>query len=386
MLTLKTLVERSLKRYSSRVLMKFIDSVRNITQEITYAEFDVLSRKLANALRDLGLKKGDKVAFLLLNRPEAVISNFAAIRSGLVGVGINPILSRDDMEHIIRNSESRAVIVDYWLLEFIKERRGKLSNVDYFIAVPYGDMEVPDDFIDFNELVKNGSDGELDVKVEPEDVVFLVYTGGTTGTPKGAIHTHYSMTMNAIAHVIEFDIRDGEKLLLVTPLVHAAGAIALASLLKGSTCVVTFRFDVEEILGIIEREKITWFWAVPTMIYRMLDSEKLRNTDLSSLRTIVYGAAPMSPARLKEAIKVFGNIFIQLYGQVEVPQLISVLTKDEHKRGLYEREEILKSAGRASPHGRGEDSGQGRKRSQKGRTWDSIREDPIQYERILENG
>jgi fatty-acyl-CoA synthase/long-chain acyl-CoA synthetase len=101
-------------------------------------------------------------------------------------------------------------------------------------------------------------------------------------------------------------------------------------------------------LRLIQDEKITWLWAVPTMIYRMLDSGKVKDYDLSSLRTIVYGAAPISPARLREAVEVFGNIFIQLYGQVEVPQLITVLTKDDHAIGIAGKEKILRSAGRAS--------------------------------------
>jgi fatty-acyl-CoA synthase/long-chain acyl-CoA synthetase len=233
MLTLKRLVESSLNRHSRRVLMTYVDSVRGIRQEITYSEFDFMSLKFANSLRELGLRKGDKVAYLLLNRPETVTVNFASIRSGLVGVGINPILSQDDMEHIIRNSEAKAVVVDYWLQDFLRERYERMG-IEYIIAAPYGETgKVYEEFINLYDLIEEGSNEELKVDVRPDDIAFLVYTGGTTGVPKGAIHTHQGMAMNMLAHVVEFDIRDGEKLLLVTPLVHAAGAIALASIIKG---------------------------------------------------------------------------------------------------------------------------------------------------------
>ncbi|MFB0562896.1 MAG: AMP-binding protein [Candidatus Lokiarchaeia archaeon] len=339
-LTDKIVIEKALKRYSDRVLMKFVD------KEITYREFDQLSTKFANALFDLGLKTGDRVASLMLNKPEGIIAGNAYIKSGLVGVMINPLLAKSDIEYILNDSGTKAVIADFWFLDFIKEKKSNIPSLEHIIGIPSGDEKLPEGVHTFDELVKKGSSKLIEVEPNPDDLIFLGYTGGTTGKPKGVILTQYNMATNAISHTLELDIREGEKLLLMTPLVHAAGVIFFGSMLMGATSVVTPGFNADEALELIEKEKITWLWVVPTMLYRMLDSPKIKEVDLSSVKTIVYGAAPMSVARLREAIDAFGNVFIQLYGQVENPNLISTMNKDDHVYAVQEKEELLKSAGR----------------------------------------
>lgn len=339
-LTDKMVIEKALSRYSDRVLMKFMD------KEITYKEFDQLSTKFGNALFDLGLKTGDRIASLMLNKPEGITAGIAYIKSGFVGVMINPLIARSDIEYILQDSGTKAVIADFWFLDFINEKKSNIPSLEHIIGIPSGDEKLPEGVHTFDELVKKGSSKPIDVEPSPDDLLFLGYTGGTTGRPKGVMLNQYNMATNAISHTLELDIRDGEKLLLMTPLVHAAGVIFFGSVLMGSTCVVTPGFNADEALELIEKEKITWLWVVPTMLYRMLDSPKIKEVDLSSIKTVVYGAAPMSAPRLREAMDAFGNVFIQIYGQVENPNLISTMNKDDHIYAAEEKEELLNSAGR----------------------------------------
>ncbi|MDY6779316.1 MAG: AMP-binding protein, partial [Halobacteria archaeon] len=149
------------------------------------------------------------------------------------------------------------------------------------------------------------------------------YTGGTTGKPKGVVHTHRSLSTNAYSHLFELDISGDERLLLMTPLTHSAGAFMWASLLTGAESVVRQGFEPERALS------------------------DIASYDTSSLKTLIYGAAPMTPARLREGIDEFGAIFKQFYGQTEVPNLITTLGKKEHALAVSEEgdEDVLSSAG-----------------------------------------
>jgi len=166
--------------------------------------------------------------------------------------------------------------------------------------------------------------------VSTDTLAGVFHTGGTTGDPKGVKHTQENLALNALAHAIELDIQPRDDLLLMTPLPHSAGLIMAGGLTQGSTHVITQGFDAERALETIERESISWTFMVPTMIYRVLDVLADREYDISSLETLVYGAAPMKPARLREGLDELGDVFVQLYGQYETPDLITVLPKAAH--------------------------------------------------------
>nr|MDO8082071.1 long-chain-fatty-acid--CoA ligase [Candidatus Freyarchaeota archaeon] len=339
MFTAKNMIEYSLDRYANNVAVKFVD------KEITYKEFDLLSTKFANALLELGVEKGDRVAGLMLNKPEYITLKYAMAKAGLVEVGINPLLAKSDIEYIIKDSEAKAVIADFWFLDFIREKKPSIETLEHLIGIPIGEENLPEGVYDFNELVNGGSTEYIDVETSPDDLAGLGYTGGTTGRPKGVMITNFNSVNFCLSWTREHEIRPSEKLLLMAPLSHLAGIFFYCGGTQGATSVITPGFDAGQALELIEKERITWMLVVPTMLNRMLESPKIKEVDLSSLNTIVYAAAPMSPQRLKEAIKVFGNIFIQLYGQTE--QLcITTMTKEEHKYALEKKEELLKSCGK----------------------------------------
>jgi fatty-acyl-CoA synthase/long-chain acyl-CoA synthetase len=156
------------------------------------------------------------------------------------------------------------------------------------------------------------------------------YTGGTTGKPKGVTHIQSGLGLNLLAHVVCGDVRSDEVMALTTPLPHSAGYHLHACLLQGGCAVLARKFDPENFVRIARDFGATWTFAVPTMIYRLLDHLQAAPGGLPNLRTIVYGAAPMSVERLEQGLAAFGPVFIQIYGQTECPNFITTLSKNDH--------------------------------------------------------
>jgi fatty-acyl-CoA synthase/long-chain acyl-CoA synthetase len=168
------------------------------------------------------------------------------------------------------------------------------------------------------------------VEVSADDVGVMMYTGGTTGRPKGVVHTQSGLALNLLAHSIETEIRADDRLLLSSPLPHSAGFLLQTALVAGAVTHIERRFDPAAVLRAVEEDGVSYLFLVPTMIYRLLDRAAESTGDHSALRTILYGAAPISPERLDEGLARFGPVFVQLYGQSEAPNFITRLPREAH--------------------------------------------------------
>ena len=160
----------------------------------------------------------------------------------------------------------------------------------------------------------------------------MAYTGGTTGKPKGVIGTVQSITTMTTIQLAEWEWPEHPKFLMCTPLSHAGAAFFVPTIIKGGELVVLTKFDPAEVLKTIEEQKITATMLVPSMIYALMDHPDSHTRDLSSLETVYYGASAMNPVRLAEAIRRFGPIFAQYYGQSEAPMVITYLAKGDHDK------------------------------------------------------
>ena len=184
------------------------------------------------------------------------------------------------------------------------------------------------------------------VDVAPDDLATVVYTGGTTGKPKGVVMPHRVWACMTMIQIAEWEFPDPLRMLIATPLSHAAMSLLAPVVVKGGSFTVMDAFDPDEFLGIIEREEITATMIVPVMLYAIQACSSYETADVSSLQTVFYGASPMSPAKLEAAITRWGSRFFQFYGQTEAPMVAAHLKKAEHDLSRPLR---LSSCGRPTP-------------------------------------
>jgi acyl-CoA synthetase (AMP-forming)/AMP-acid ligase II len=214
------------------------------------------------------------------------------------------------------------------------------------ICIAEGGRRAPAGFASFADLLARAAPRDPGIAVAHDDLVGIMYTGGTTGRSKGVMHTHKSVLAIVYSETLEMDVRHSEVMLQVAPLPHATQFMLLPGFLRGGTHVLMKKFDPDEVLRTVERERVSWTFMVPTMIYLLLDDPALRKYDHATLRTVIYGAAPMSPDKLERAIERVGPVFIQVYSQMEVANQTTTLTKEDHVQALAGARHRLASCGR----------------------------------------
>jgi acyl-CoA synthetase (AMP-forming)/AMP-acid ligase II len=283
------------------------------------------------------VKPGDRVVIYLRNGFEYAIALFGLFRAGIIAVPANVKLHPREAAFIIEHSGAAAVVVDADAERALAE------------ALPAGmspSMIVVGDAANassFEQVIESMSPCAV-AEVAPDDVAWIFYTSGTTGRPKGAMLSHRNLivsAMNCLCDIYRFNVDD--RVLHAAPLSHGSGIYIIPALAGGSENIVFDHpsFDPDVVLATVERERITALaFVAPTMIVRLLDGDPKHDT--SSLRCAVYGGAPIHIEHLRAAIKRFGPIFVQLYGQGEAPMTISVLPARDH---LSEDPTVLKSAG-----------------------------------------
>jgi fatty-acyl-CoA synthase len=307
---------RALRRHPERIA--FVSD----SGSLTYAAAEDLIARFQHVLAARGLRKGDRIAVLGGNSAEAWCAGAAAQASGMAVSSLHPMGSLDDQLFQLADLDAAACIVD---VRGRAERAAALGASGVPVFTLCGNESGPDLWADAHAAgavtAKDLADGD--------DPALISYTGGTTGRPKGALR--HNAAAVAIAHgvVTDFEIPFGARYLTAAPITHVAGTKVLPVLLRGGTVFLHNGFDPARLLAAVERERITMVLAVPTMIYALLDHPDFDGTDLSSLELLLYGAAPMSPARLDEGLERLGPVFSQLYGQTECYP-ITALHRQEH--------------------------------------------------------
>jgi acyl-CoA synthetase (AMP-forming)/AMP-acid ligase II len=302
---------------------------------------DEVSR-LSQAFAACGLGPGSPVATLSLNRPEVIYTNGAALMTGCRTTPLTALASLDDHAHILEDARIDTLVFDPAFDQRAADLQERLPSLRRLLAL--GASQVGHDL-----MTDAGSFTARPLRpprFDGQTVDRIMYTGGTTGRPKGVVGTYRSAAAVARIQMAEWQWPDEFRFLICSPLSHAGGAFLLPALLRGGSLVVLPAFDADEVLAAIERHRITATMLVPTMLYTLLDHPRVGQADLSSLQAIYYGAAAMSPTRLAEAIERFGPIFFQFYGQSEAPMTVCSLRKEEHDLSHPER---LMSCGRPGP-------------------------------------
>jgi fatty-acyl-CoA synthase len=302
---------------------------------------DEISR-YAQAFGASGVTQGDGVATLSKNRPEVLCSMGAIMVTGCRNTPLHPLGSLDDHAYVVEDAGIETLIFDPSFAERARQLRARVPRLKRLLS--YGPTDISENLV---ALASTFAPQPLEApRVDPEDLSALAYTGGTTGKPKGVMNTYRGSAAMAQIMVSEWQWPDQVRHLVCTPLSHAGSSLFVPLLLRGGSMIVLPGFDAGAVLDAIERHRITTVMLVPSMIYALLDHPSFAETDLSSLETVFYGASPISPVRLQEAISKLGPIFFQFYGQTECPQSVCVLRKEDHDATNLAR---LASCGRPVP-------------------------------------
>jgi fatty-acyl-CoA synthase len=313
----------------------------------TLSYFDVqrLSWRIARALDRSGISPGDKVAILSANDPVAFACVFGISRAGAVWCPVNPRNEAAEDRDLLDLFDCGCLIFQAAFAPLVAKIRPDLPKLTTLVCL---DGE-PGNATPF-DLWIGSEPGEPWQAEPPDDTIMLVGTGGTTGRPKGVMLTGRNIeTMSALT-LMSYPFGPRPRYLALAPLTHAAGVLCFPVMTLGGEIVIMPRPDLTEFLALIQNHKITHTFLPPTLIYLLLDHPDLPGTDLTSLRCLWYGAAPMSASRLEEALTRIGPVMGQLFGQTEAPMMISTLAPAEHFRedGSIATER-LSSAGRPTP-------------------------------------
>jgi acyl-CoA synthetase (AMP-forming)/AMP-acid ligase II len=314
-------------------------------RRITFADFDDRINRLANALLDLGLDDNARVAVLIENSPEAVEVRFAIMKAGLCMVPLNTRQTVREQTEVVRHSGSACLIASAMWSDRGVELRKACPCIGHFIS----DGDAPAGVRRYGELLATSSARSPEVTVSVHALERIAYTSGTTGSPKGVMRSFLNFIARLRNDFLNEDhvIDEHDVFLNVAPLTHAARNHVHKYYVKGGTNIVLDKFDAEEVLTTIERERATGVMLVPTMLERLLRYERLGAFDTRTLRLISVGTAPIPPDVLGEALDRFGPIVRQTYGLTEASQPILVLPPSALRtddRDLRERR--LASSGR----------------------------------------
>jgi len=314
-------------------------------RRLTFKEINERVNQLANSLLAQGLKKGDRVGLLFYNSLAYFESYLALYKAGLVWVRLNYRLSVSELTNMMRDSQASAIIHGPEFGKMADEICDSISVVKLRIHQGEGPG------LGYEELFSSGSKEEPSVEVNEGDLSDIWYTSGTTGEPKGIMITHRNI-LTCVQFLLSdvYWITEDDKLLTVGALSHAGSVRVLPFVLRGALNVLHKSFDPLEIFKTIEKEKVTDISTVPTMLLTLMDHTERQNYDLTSLKTITYAGSPTPVERIKEAIKIFGPILDQSFGQAESIITITHLPKHEHiTNNDPERKKRLASAGREYP-------------------------------------
>jgi len=295
-------------------------------RSVTYGEMEDRVNRLANALSGLGLEKGGRVTILAENTYKYMEVYFGAAKAGMSITPLNFRLSDAELTYIVNDSEATVFFAGNGLEERSIGLRNSLKNIRHWISLD----KKSDGCLFYEELLEGASNADPTAEVDENDMAILMYTGGTTGLPKGVMLSHRNIMTAMYGMIIGFSFSLKDTTCFILPLFHISLWPVLSLLMVGGRAVILRRPDIGEMLRAIQDEKCTHIVLVPTLLTWIVDDPRSNEFDLSSLRLITYAGSPMPLEVLKKCVQRFGNIFTQGYGLTEAAPLVSILFKEDH--------------------------------------------------------
>ncbi|WP_216693591.1 class I adenylate-forming enzyme family protein [Dietzia psychralcaliphila] len=311
----------------------------------TWSAVDTRAGRLARYLLSAGLVKGDRVLVVARNCVEWPETTFALAKAGLIAVPVNIRLAPDELAHVRDDSGARAAIVQTDQLERFG---GELVDLDVLVRIGSGgDTTVG---VDYESALDQGQSTELPT-IAPDDVLFILYTSGTTGRSKGVVNTHRSLLAQAVDTNLVTEGNRSDVFLATTPFFTAGGMVRTVSwTYLGQTMVIHRKFDPQSVIDEIERSGVTFTTFIPTMLQRTLRIlEDGPARDMSSLRRISYGSSPVPPGLARKAMDLLGCDLQQRYGLTECGGQATILTPQDHRDMVEGKTSIQTSCGQETP-------------------------------------
>jgi len=311
------LMAQAARAYGDKVALRYGD------RAWTFAEFDAVADRLASAIARR-VEPGARAAVMMANRPEYVLLQCAIERAGLVRVPVNAKSTAHELGVILADCEPAVLFYDRSTADRVAAAEGasRLWRVPMDDAVAQGGP-------DYRELSSAEVDPALLDRAGLDDLSSINYTSGTSGRPKGAMLTHRNWAAVYRNMLIDRDIRRDDVLAHIGPMTHASGTYFVPWFLRGGTSVIIEGGSVDGLLTAVERHKVTVFTCVPTVLTRIVNHPQLDAFDLRSLRMIGYGAEPIPRNTLEKALRKFGPILVNNYGQTEAMMTVTNLPADD---------------------------------------------------------
>jgi fatty-acyl-CoA synthase len=329
-------------RYPQKVALVFMGKTW------TYSQLQFEAEKIASALRKMGVQKGDRVVLDMQNCPQLVITHFAILRLDAVVVPVNPMNRTEELKHYILDPDTKVAVTTADLAPELAaasnalEKKERLLHLlvtqftDAFDAANIGPEEMPETWsvwlktVHALPVLEDGQvhawasalQGEVElgpVTAQSEDLAVLPYTSGTTGLPKGCMHTHGTIMHNAMSSGLWANGTPENKCLCVVPMFHITGMVSVmhATIFMGATLILMPRWDRDLAGRLISKWKVTHWTNIPTMVIDLLGSANMAQFDLTSLQNIGGGGAAMPEAVAQRLLDQFGLRYIEGYGLTE---------------------------------------------------------------------
>jgi long-chain acyl-CoA synthetase len=314
---LQEILRRTAEAYSEKTAIAYGE------QEISYARLEVLSNQFANALVKLKVGKADRVAVFLPNIPEFVIAYFGALKACAAVTAINPLHREREVEYQLADSGAETIVTLDSLYPIVEKIREKTHVKHVIITGLIGNALSPkiSNALIFYQLLENNLKTAPKIKVNPhEDIATLQYTGGTTGTAKGAMLTHSNLLSNALAFAKWIRSTEAkETFLTALPLFHIYGMTTSMTvpISLAARMVLMPKFEATKVLETIQKHRVTVFCGVPTMYSALLASPELGKYDLTSIRVCISGASSLPPQIQKRFMEITGGFLAEGYGLTE---------------------------------------------------------------------
>lgn len=313
-------------------------------KQLTFAELNSQSNQLAQGLLAKGFERGSRIAVQANNCIELAVIEFALYKSGMTKVPLNARLSADESLQVLQDSEAHALVLS---TEHYQALAGKFDQLaafkQCFVLSPVNGVE------SYAELLAAGHDEAPAIAPADDDIAVLHYTSGSSGVLKAAMQTYgnrkASLQKFLVAPIPRPQV--GDVFAHAGPVTHASGMQLLPNLVMGVTNLILPGFNPSQFLQAIERFQVNRVLVVPTMINMLLNDPDFDRYDLSSLKLITYGAAPMAPALVERAMAAFGPILAQGYGAGETASMVTLLTPEDHIAALAGDKKRLASCGRS---------------------------------------